>query len=172
MCSQWIWLNAISSCWQRFPSHSSTCCPCSDKTLTHKIVFCVEVLGKQNVWCLFVYAVVAGMCQPRVAGTVGAEPFSAKLRYTGMEETDHPNLIKLTVTMPHIDGKHSRSNHFHQWNYKKTGCWFETNLELGGSICHSSINILLLLSLSCKSYIPMLPLPDFFMCVLPQVCCL
>ncbi|XP_049431948.1 FRAS1-related extracellular matrix protein 2b [Epinephelus fuscoguttatus] len=45
-----------------------------------------------------------GMCQPRVAGTVGAEPFSAKLRYTGTEDTDHPNLIKLTVTMPHIDG--------------------------------------------------------------------
>ncbi|XP_037325115.2 FRAS1-related extracellular matrix protein 2b [Pungitius pungitius] len=45
-----------------------------------------------------------GMCQPRVAGTVGAEPFSAKLRYTGTEDVDHPNLIKLTVTMPHIDG--------------------------------------------------------------------
>ncbi|XP_061575696.1 FRAS1-related extracellular matrix protein 2b [Cololabis saira] len=45
-----------------------------------------------------------GMCQPRVAGTVGAEPFSAKLRYSGAEDTDHPNLIKLTVTMPHIDG--------------------------------------------------------------------
>uniref|UniRef100_A0A7N8YPR8 FRAS1 related extracellular matrix 2b n=1 Tax=Mastacembelus armatus TaxID=205130 RepID=A0A7N8YPR8_9TELE len=45
-----------------------------------------------------------GMCQPRVAGTVGAEPFSAKLRYTGPEDTDHPNLIKLTVTMPHADG--------------------------------------------------------------------
>ncbi|XP_061537316.1 FRAS1-related extracellular matrix protein 2b [Phycodurus eques] len=45
-----------------------------------------------------------GMCQPRVAGTVGAEPFSAKLRYTGAEDPDHPNLIKLTVTMPHIDG--------------------------------------------------------------------
>uniref|UniRef100_A0A3P8SR40 FRAS1 related extracellular matrix 2b n=1 Tax=Amphiprion percula TaxID=161767 RepID=A0A3P8SR40_AMPPE len=44
-----------------------------------------------------------GMCQPRVAGTVGAEPFSAKLRYSGAD-TDHPNLIKLTVTMPHIDG--------------------------------------------------------------------
>uniref|UniRef100_A0AAQ6ISN3 Calx-beta domain-containing protein n=1 Tax=Anabas testudineus TaxID=64144 RepID=A0AAQ6ISN3_ANATE len=44
------------------------------------------------------------MCQPRVAGTVGAEPFTAKLRYTGAEDTDHPNLIKLTVTMPHIDG--------------------------------------------------------------------
>ncbi|KAM9318366.1 FRAS1-related extracellular matrix protein 2b [Pholidichthys leucotaenia] len=45
-----------------------------------------------------------GMCQPRVAGTVGAEPFSAKLRYSGTEDADHPNLIKLTVTMPHIDG--------------------------------------------------------------------
>lgn len=55
--------------------------------------------------CLFVCGSVAGMCQPRVLGTVGAEPFSAKLRYTGTEDTDHPNLIKLTVTMPHIDGK-------------------------------------------------------------------
>ncbi|XP_064840805.1 FRAS1-related extracellular matrix protein 2-like [Oncorhynchus masou masou] len=45
-----------------------------------------------------------GMCQPRVVGTVGAEPFSAKLRYTGAEDPDHPNLIKITVTMPHIDG--------------------------------------------------------------------
>ncbi|XP_005796927.1 FRAS1-related extracellular matrix protein 2-like [Xiphophorus maculatus] len=45
-----------------------------------------------------------GMCQPRAVGTVGAEPFSARLRYSGAEETDHPNLIKLTVTMPHIDG--------------------------------------------------------------------
>uniref|UniRef100_UPI003AAE9547 FRAS1-related extracellular matrix protein 2b n=1 Tax=Centroberyx gerrardi TaxID=166262 RepID=UPI003AAE9547 len=45
-----------------------------------------------------------GMCQPRALGTVGAEPFSAKLRYTGAEDPDHPNLIKLTVTMPHIDG--------------------------------------------------------------------
>lgn len=54
---------------------------------------------------MFVYGTVAGMCQPRVAGTVGAEPFSAKLRYTGTEDTEHPNLIKLTVTMPHIDGK-------------------------------------------------------------------
>ncbi|KAI7790051.1 putative fras1 related extracellular matrix protein 2b [Triplophysa rosa] len=45
-----------------------------------------------------------GVCQPRVVGTVGAEPFSARLRYTGAEDPDHPNLIKLTVTMPHIDG--------------------------------------------------------------------
>ncbi|XP_075892924.1 FRAS1-related extracellular matrix protein 2-like [Nelusetta ayraudi] len=47
---------------------------------------------------------VEGVCQPRVVGTVGAEPFSAKLRYTGTEDSDYPNLIKLTVTMPHIDG--------------------------------------------------------------------
>ncbi|XP_032811128.1 FRAS1-related extracellular matrix protein 2-like [Petromyzon marinus] len=45
-----------------------------------------------------------GLCQPRIPGTVGAEPFSAKLRYTGPDDPDHPNLIKLTVTMPHIDG--------------------------------------------------------------------
>ncbi|XP_053297980.1 FRAS1-related extracellular matrix protein 2 [Pleuronectes platessa] len=45
-----------------------------------------------------------GMCQPRKMGTVGAEPFSAKLRYTGTDDPQHPNLIKVTVTMPHIDG--------------------------------------------------------------------
>ncbi|XP_076004144.1 FRAS1-related extracellular matrix protein 3 [Genypterus blacodes] len=45
-----------------------------------------------------------GMCQPRVAGTVGAEPFSAKIRYTGPDDPDFPNLIKLTVNMPHMDG--------------------------------------------------------------------
>ncbi|XP_004577563.2 FRAS1-related extracellular matrix protein 2 [Ochotona princeps] len=45
-----------------------------------------------------------GLCQPRVPGVVGAEPFSAKLRYTGPEDPDHANLIKLTITMPHIDG--------------------------------------------------------------------
>lgn len=45
-----------------------------------------------------------GLCQPRVSGVVGAEPFSAKLRYTGPEDPDYANFIKLTVTMPHIDG--------------------------------------------------------------------
>uniref|UniRef100_A0A8C5TK83 FRAS1 related extracellular matrix 2 n=1 Tax=Malurus cyaneus samueli TaxID=2593467 RepID=A0A8C5TK83_9PASS len=45
-----------------------------------------------------------GLCQPRISGVVGAEPFSAKLRYTGPEDPDYANLIKLTVTMPHIDG--------------------------------------------------------------------
>nr|XP_023416197.1 FRAS1-related extracellular matrix protein 2 [Cavia porcellus] len=45
-----------------------------------------------------------GLCQPRIPGVVGAEPFSAKLRYTGPQDLDYPNLVKLTVTMPHIDG--------------------------------------------------------------------
>uniref|UniRef100_A0A3Q2CRS4 Fras1 related extracellular matrix 3 n=1 Tax=Cyprinodon variegatus TaxID=28743 RepID=A0A3Q2CRS4_CYPVA len=45
-----------------------------------------------------------GMCQPRVPGTVGAEPFSAKIRYTGPDDPDFPNLIKLTISMPHMDG--------------------------------------------------------------------
>uniref|UniRef100_H3DK22 Fras1 related extracellular matrix 3 n=1 Tax=Tetraodon nigroviridis TaxID=99883 RepID=H3DK22_TETNG len=45
-----------------------------------------------------------GMCQPRIPGTVGAEPFSAKIRYTGPDDLEFPNLIKLTVTMPHMDG--------------------------------------------------------------------
>ncbi|XP_060050888.1 FRAS1-related extracellular matrix protein 2 isoform X2 [Erinaceus europaeus] len=45
-----------------------------------------------------------GLCQPRVPGVVGAEPFSAKLRYTGPEDPEYTNVIKLTVTMPHIDG--------------------------------------------------------------------
>lgn len=46
------------------------------------------------------------MCQPRIPGTVGAEPFSAKIRYTGPDDPDFPNLIKLTVNMPHMDGEH------------------------------------------------------------------
>ncbi|KAM7168527.1 FRAS1-related extracellular matrix protein 3 isoform 1-T1 [Macrochelys suwanniensis] len=45
-----------------------------------------------------------GLCQPRIPGAVGAEPFSAKIRYTGPDDPDYPNLIKLTVTMPHMDG--------------------------------------------------------------------
>lgn len=78
---------------------------CSERT--QERMLSRKYLGNQSVSCLLVYGVVAGVCQPRVAGTVGAEPFSAKLRYTGTEDNDYPNLIKLTVTMPHIDGKKS-----------------------------------------------------------------
>ncbi|XP_033106875.1 extracellular matrix protein 3-like [Anneissia japonica] len=45
-----------------------------------------------------------GLCMPRTPGAVGAEPFTAKLRYTGPTDSEHPNMIKLTVTMPHTDG--------------------------------------------------------------------
>uniref|UniRef100_UPI00358F97B5 FRAS1-related extracellular matrix protein 2-like isoform X2 n=1 Tax=Myxine glutinosa TaxID=7769 RepID=UPI00358F97B5 len=45
-----------------------------------------------------------GLCQPRIPGAVGAEPFTARLRYTGRDAPHHSNLIKLTITMPHIDG--------------------------------------------------------------------
>ncbi|XP_029455546.1 FRAS1-related extracellular matrix protein 3 isoform X2 [Rhinatrema bivittatum] len=45
-----------------------------------------------------------GLCQPRIPGTVGAEPFSAKIRYTGPDDPDYPNMVKLLVIMPHMDG--------------------------------------------------------------------
>ena len=68
--------------------------------------------GRPVVWftirftrATFSLSLSAGMCQPRVPGTVGAEPFSAKIRYTGPDDPDFPNLIKLTVNMPHMDGK-------------------------------------------------------------------
>nr|XP_039265536.1 FRAS1-related extracellular matrix protein 2-like [Styela clava] len=47
---------------------------------------------------------IGKICPPRVAGSVGAEPFSAKFRYTGASHPDYPNLIKVSVLMPHIDG--------------------------------------------------------------------
>ena len=43
-----------------------------------------------------------GMCLPRVADAIGAEPYNARLRYTGPADPDYPNKIKLTVTMPHV----------------------------------------------------------------------
>ncbi|KAM9330460.1 FRAS1-related extracellular matrix protein 3 [Gastrophryne carolinensis] len=61
-----------------------------------------------------------GLCQPRVPGTVGAEPFSAKIRYTGPEDSDFPNLIKLTVTMPHMDGMLPVISTRHMSNFELT----------------------------------------------------
>ncbi|XP_013413797.1 FRAS1-related extracellular matrix protein 2-like [Lingula anatina] len=45
-----------------------------------------------------------GICMPRVMGSVGAEPFTAKLRYTGPGDPTHPNMVRLSVTIPHRDG--------------------------------------------------------------------
>ncbi|XP_063776484.1 FRAS1-related extracellular matrix protein 3 [Pseudophryne corroboree] len=61
-----------------------------------------------------------GLCQPRVPGIVGAEPFSAKIRYTGPEDPDYPNLIKLTVTMPHMDGMLPVVSTRHMSNFELT----------------------------------------------------
>ncbi|XP_053556187.1 FRAS1-related extracellular matrix protein 3 [Bombina bombina] len=61
-----------------------------------------------------------GLCQPRIPGTVGAEPFSAKIRYTGPGDSDHPNLIKLTVTMPHMDGMLPVISTRHMSNFELT----------------------------------------------------
>ncbi|KAM4807701.1 FRAS1-related extracellular matrix protein 3 [Rhinophrynus dorsalis] len=61
-----------------------------------------------------------GLCQPRVPGTVGAEPFSAKIRYTGPEDPHYPNLIKLTVTMPHMDGMLPVISTRHMSNFELT----------------------------------------------------
>ena len=44
------------------------------------------------------------ICQSRIPGSVGAEPFSASIHYTGPNDPEHPNLIKVKVSMPHIDG--------------------------------------------------------------------
>lgn len=66
---------------------------------SRKFVLGIEFIGLTD------FKLFAGMCQPRVQGTVGAEPFSAKIRYTGPDDPDFPNLIKLTVNMPHMDGE-------------------------------------------------------------------
>ncbi|XP_038062968.1 extracellular matrix protein 3-like [Patiria miniata] len=45
-----------------------------------------------------------GVCLPRLAEAIGAEPYTAKLKYTGPTDLEHPNKLKLSITMPHVDG--------------------------------------------------------------------
>ncbi|KAL8593533.1 hypothetical protein ACOMHN_048747 [Nucella lapillus] len=45
-----------------------------------------------------------GVCEPRVMGSVGAEPFTARLRYTGSGDPLHPNKVRISVRIPHRDG--------------------------------------------------------------------
>ncbi|XP_064481470.1 FRAS1-related extracellular matrix protein 2-like isoform X1 [Ornithodoros turicata] len=45
-----------------------------------------------------------GLCRPAQDGYVGAEPFTAKLRYTGTSDPRSPNKIQITVLIPHRDG--------------------------------------------------------------------
>lgn len=63
----------------------------------------------RSVWSRLVKPswLLLGMCQPRIPGTIGAEPFSAKIHYTGPDDEEFSNLVQLTVTMPHMDGERS-----------------------------------------------------------------
>ncbi|XP_060554877.1 FRAS1-related extracellular matrix protein 2-like isoform X2 [Ruditapes philippinarum] len=45
-----------------------------------------------------------GKCLPRTRGAVGADPFTARLWYTGTDDKDQPNTVRLTVQVPHTDG--------------------------------------------------------------------
>lgn len=47
---------------------------------------------------------VDGICEPRIMDSVGAEPFTAKLRYTGSDDPTHPNKVRISVRVPHRDG--------------------------------------------------------------------
>ena len=45
-----------------------------------------------------------GLCPPRQEGVLGADPFSAKIRYVDASDPDHPNTIKVSIILPHSDG--------------------------------------------------------------------
>ncbi|CAN8012309.1 unnamed protein product, partial [Ixodes pacificus] len=45
-----------------------------------------------------------GLCRPSADDYVGAEPFTARLRYTGTNDPKAPNKIQITVLIPHRDG--------------------------------------------------------------------
>ena len=44
------------------------------------------------------------ICQSRTPGSIGAEPFASDIRYVGNNDKEHSNLVKITVSMPHVDG--------------------------------------------------------------------
>lgn len=45
-----------------------------------------------------------GLCPPRQEGVLGADPFSAKIRYVDADDADHPNTVKVSIILPHTDG--------------------------------------------------------------------
>ncbi len=60
--------------------------------------------GRQHYSLPTTISTEEGICLPRQTDAIGAEPYAAKLRYTGPGDQEHPNKLKLTVTMPHVDG--------------------------------------------------------------------
>lgn len=45
-----------------------------------------------------------GLCLPQKMGDIGSEAFSAQITYTGSENLKYPNMIRVQVLVPHIDG--------------------------------------------------------------------
>lgn len=45
-----------------------------------------------------------GLCLPQQMGDIGSESYSAEITYTGSENTKYPNMIRVRVLVPHIDG--------------------------------------------------------------------
>ncbi len=45
-----------------------------------------------------------GLCMPRNARDIGAETFSAQVKYTGLKDPKHPNLVHVRILVPHFDG--------------------------------------------------------------------
>ncbi|XP_060078834.1 extracellular matrix protein 3-like [Ylistrum balloti] len=45
-----------------------------------------------------------GICPPRNPASIGSEPFSSSLRYLGANDPAHPNMVRVTITIPHHDG--------------------------------------------------------------------
>lgn len=45
-----------------------------------------------------------GLCLPRQMGDIGSESFTAQITYTGSENSKYPNMIRIQVLVPHIDG--------------------------------------------------------------------
>ncbi|XP_062590289.1 extracellular matrix protein 3-like [Saccostrea cucullata] len=45
-----------------------------------------------------------GICMPRQNGSPGNQPYQASIRYQGPKSRDHPNTVKISVTIPHTDG--------------------------------------------------------------------
>ncbi|XP_071087584.1 FRAS1-related extracellular matrix protein 2-like [Haliotis cracherodii] len=45
-----------------------------------------------------------GICEPQEMNSIGAEPFTAKVRYTGPDDLKYPNKVRVAVTIPHRDG--------------------------------------------------------------------
>ena len=61
--------------------------------------------GKDSKSIISTISATEGMC-PRGSDRIGAEPFTASIKYTGTDLLDESkrNMVKITIQMPHVDG--------------------------------------------------------------------